>query len=93
MNNSKELKGKQMKGLILLDMVGKPICSQELLDTKKDLLKEQEFDTQRVNSVNATLASLVTKGLVTKEKKLYKDKLLTFYSLTESGIAFLKENN
>ncbi len=93
MNNSKELKGKQMKGLILLDMVGKAICSQELLDTKKDLLKEQGFDTERVNSVNATLASLVTKGLVTKEKKLYKDKLLTFYSLTESGIAFLKENN
>ena len=86
------LKGKQAKGLILLGIVNKPICSQELLDTKKDLLKEQGFDTEKVNSINATLASLVSKDLVLKEKKLYKDKLLTFYSLTESGKTYLKEN-
>lgn len=86
------LKGKQEKGLILLGMINKSICSQELLDTKKDLLKEQGFDTEKVNSINATLASLVIKGLVSKEKKLYKDKLLTFYSLTESGKTYLEEN-
>ena len=92
MNNSK-ITDKQKKGLILLDMVGKAICSQELLDTKKDLLKEQGFDTEKVNAINATLASLVTKELVTKDKKQYKDKLLTYYSLTESGKSYLKENN
>lgn len=80
-----KLTQKQINGLILIDKVGRPICSQELLDKYSNDLQEKGFDKEKINSINATEASNATKGLLLKEKKVYKDKLCTFYSLTELG--------
>lgn len=38
------------------------------------------------NSVNATLAAMAGKGYVSKRKDVYKDKMLTRYTLTDEGI-------
>ena len=38
------------------------------------------------NSVNATLAAMATKEYVSKKKDVYKDKMLTRYTLTEAGV-------
>lgn len=86
---------KQMKGLKVLQVVNKQVCCKELITKNKELVKEQGFDTQKVNALNATLASLATKGLVEKEPKQFGDKLLTHYSLTEKGLSLLnkEENN
>ena len=93
---TKKLTQKQTNGLILLDRVGRPICSQELKDNYSKDLKELGFDFKNINSINATEASNAGKGLVSKEKKVYKEKLSTFYALTEQGkeiLKNLKENN
>lgn len=49
---------------------------------KKDLEKEK-IDTLKINSVNATLASLATKELVVKTKVAYNDKMVTLYTPNE----------
>ena len=41
------------------------------------------------NSVNSTLAAMAGKGYVSKEHAIYKDKMLTQYTLTADGIAEL----
>lgn len=41
------------------------------------------------NCVNATLASLAPKGFVDKAKGVFEEKLLTQYTITEAGRAFL----
>ena len=86
---------KQRKGLEILQVIGKPICCKELITKHKKLVKEQGFDTERPNGINATLASVVMKELATKEPKQYGDKIFTHYSINEKGLAFLnkKENN
>lgn len=79
----------QMKGLEVLQVVNKSICSKELITKHKELVNEKGFDTKKVNAINATLASLVLKGLANKEIKQFEDKLLTHYSLNEKGLSFL----
>ena len=64
-------------------------CYQILKDFKKDL-EEKKIDTTKINSVNATLASLATKELVTKTKVAYNDKMVTLYTLNEKGLEFFK---
>ena len=53
-----------------------------------------EMGGRTFNSVNATLAALATKGLVSKEKKMYGEgagaKILTEYTITERGLAELE---
>lgn len=46
---------------------------------------EAEGTKRTFNSVNATLAAMAGKGYVNKDKGIYKDKLLTKYTLTEEG--------
>ena len=41
------------------------------------------------NSVNATLAAMAGKGFVNKEKAVFGDKMLTQYTLNETGLAEL----
>ena len=48
-------------------------------------LNEKGIDTKKINSVNATLASLATKELVTKSKIAYNDKMVTLYTLKENN--------
>ena len=45
------------------------------------------------NSVNATLAAMAGKGYVSKKKDVYKDKMLTRYTLTEAGANELDNDN
>lgn len=63
-------------------------CYQIIKDYEKEL-KTQSIDTQKINSVNATLASLATKELVVKSKVAYNDKMLTCYTPTEKGLQVL----
>lgn len=58
------------------------------------LNKMNEAGSKRTfNSVNATLAAMATKEYVSKEKAVYNDKMLTKYTLTETGIAELDKAN
>lgn len=52
----------------------------EFIKTYEKDLKSQNIDTQKINSVNATLASLASKELVTKTKVAYNDKMVTLYT-------------
>ncbi len=79
---------KQINGLIFIKEVGS-ICSQQAIKDYKERLKELGFDTEKINSFNATQASNAGKGWLSKEKKVYNDKLCTFYSLTEKGLQVL----
>lgn len=69
-------------------------CYQVIEKFKKEL-DNQKIDTSKINSVNATLASLATKELVTKTKVASNDKMVTCYTLTQKGLEVLtpkKEN-
>ena len=83
---------KQIKGLEILKIVNKQVCSEELRTQFANLLKERNFDTEKVNSINATLASLVSKGFVDKEPMAYNKKMLTHYSINEKGLQKLNNN-
>lgn len=61
-------------------------CYELIKDYAKDL-KEKGISIDKINSVNATLASLATKGLVSKSKIAYNDKMATLYKLNN------EENN
>ena len=50
---------------------------------------EQAGSKRTFNSVNSTLAAMVGRGFVTKKHDMFRDKLLTKYTLTEAGIAEL----
>lgn len=41
----------------------------------------EKVEGKTFNAVNATLASLATKGLVSKKKDIFNDKMLTKYTL------------
>ena len=41
----------------------------------------EKVEGKTFNAVNATLASLATKGLVTKSKGVFNDKMLTKYTV------------
>lgn len=59
-------------------------CYDIIKDYSKELI-EKGIDTKKINSVNATLASLATKELVTKRKVAYNDKMVTLYTLKENN--------
>ena len=59
-------------------------CYDIIKDYSKEL-NEKGIDTKKINSVNATLASLATKELVTKSKIAYNDKMVTLYTLKENN--------
>ena len=52
-----------------------------------------EGSKRTFNSVNATLAAMAGKGYVDKGKGIYKDKLLTKYTLTDEGKAELEKED
>lgn len=55
-------------------------CYDIIKDYSKELI-EKGIDAKKINSVNATLASLATKELVIKSKVAYNDKMVTLYTL------------
>ena len=68
---------------------GKAFARQVLDKMVADGAKGRTF-----NSVNATLAAMATKGYVTKVKALFNDeKMLTLYTLTETGVAELDKGD
>lgn len=81
MENTKKLTDKQefIKGLLAHYEKG-ATCYQIIKDFKKEL-EEKGISTDKINSVNATLASLASKGLVSKTKIAYNDKMATCYTL------------
>lgn len=62
--------------------------AREVLDKMKAAGSKRTF-----NSVNATLAAMATKEYVSKKKDVYNDKMLTKYTLTETGIAELDKTD
>lgn len=81
---------KQINGLIFIKEVGS-ICSQQAIKDYKERLKVLGFDTNKINSFNATQASNASKGWLNKVKKVYNDKLCTFYTLTDKGLEVLDQ--
>lgn len=66
----------------------------EFIKIFKKELETQKIDTQKINSVNATLASLASKELVTKSKVAFNDKMVTCYTPNEKGLkALVQEEN
>ena len=63
-------------------------CYDIIKDYSKEL-KEKGISTERINSVNATLASLVTKGLVDKDNH----KGINPKTQNQCTLYILKENN
>ena len=72
-----------MKGVLatLATFEGKTAFAREVL---------AKMEGKTFNGVNATLAALATKGLVTKAKAVYGEgegaKMLTKYTMTEAGV-------
>ena len=67
-------------------------CYDLIKDYSEDL-KKQGISIDKINSVNATLASLASKELATKTKVAYNDKMVTNYQATQSLIDLLEESN
>lgn len=53
----------------------------ELIEKFAKELTEKGYNIAKINSVNAILASLATKGLVEKSKVVYNGKLVTKYTI------------
>lgn len=70
-------------GGLLLNHKEKGLNVYEFIKTYKKELEKQNIDTQKINSVNATLASLASKELVVKTKVAYNDKMVTNYKPTD----------
>lgn len=68
----------------LLSHYEKGATCYQIIKDNESALKEKGIDTQKINSVNATLASLATKGLVSKSKIAYNDKMATLYLLNDN---------
>ena len=52
----------------------------EFIKNYENELKSKNIDIVKINSVNATLASLASKELVSKSKVAYNDKMVTLYT-------------
>ena len=65
-------------GGLLLNHKEKGLNVYEFIKTYKKDLEKQSIDTKKINSVNATLASLAT-----KTKVAYNEKMVTNYKPTE----------
>ncbi len=50
-----------------------------------------KIEGKTFNGVNATLAAAEKKGLCTKAKAVFGDKMLTKYTITEAGVEATKE--
>ena len=70
-------------GGLLLNHKENGINVYEFIKSYKKELEEQKIDTTKINSVNATLASLASKELATKKKTAYNDKMVTTYTPTD----------
>lgn len=79
-------------GKLLLTYENGATCYQMIKDYAKDL-KDNGISIDKINSVNATLASLASKELATKTKVAYNDKMVTNYQATQSLIDLVKESN
>lgn len=79
-------------GKLLLTYENGATCYQMIKDYAKDL-KDNGISIDKINSVNATLASLASKELATKTKVAYNDKMVTNYQATQSLIDLIKESN
>lgn len=82
---------KQLFALGLVALEEKGINAYVAIEKYATQLKNNSIDTQKINSINATFASLASKGLVEKDKRVYNDKLVTFYTITEKGLANLNK--
>lgn len=51
----------------------------------REVLADETLKGKTFNSVNATLAAAVGKGLVSKAKAVCGDKMLTQYTITDAG--------
>lgn len=67
-------------------------CYDIIKDYSEDL-KKQGISIDKINSVNATLASIASKELATKTKVARNDKMVTNYQATQMLIDLLKESN
>lgn len=88
-----KLTDKQRGVAKLLITYEKGVNVYELLKDHKQALEKLGVNTLKINSANATLASLATKELVNKEKVAYNEKIITKYTATKKLIDLLKENN
>lgn len=70
-------------GKLLLNHKEKGITVYEFMKTYKKDLEKHNIDINKINSTNSTLASLATKGLVSKTKIAYGDKMATNYKPLE----------
>ena len=77
----------------LLATYEKGATCYDIIENHSEELKKQGISIEKINSVNATLASLASKGLVTKEKVARKDKIVTLYKFTQKLLDLLKESN
>ena len=76
------------KQIFIKDLLSRYKKGATCYDIIKDYgneLKSQNISIDKINSVNATLASLATKELVTKRKVAYNDKMVTLYILKENN--------
>lgn len=51
----------------------------------RQVLADKRLEGKTFNGVNATLAAAAGKGLCTKAKAVFEDKMLTCYTITELG--------
>ena len=79
-------------GKLLITYEKGATCYQLIKDYAKDL-KDNGISIDKINSVNATLASLASKELATKTKVAYNDKMVTNYQATQMLIDLIKESN
>lgn len=79
-------------GKLLITYEKGTTCYQLIKDHSKEL-KDNGISIEKINSVNATLASLASKELATKTKVAYNDKMVTNYQATQSLIDLVKESN
>lgn len=79
-------------GKLLITYEKGATCYQLIKDYAKEL-KDNGISIDKINSVNATLASLASKELATKTKVAYNDKMVTNYQATQMLIDLIKESN
>lgn len=51
----------------------------------RQVLADERLKGKTFNGVNATLAAAAGKGLCTKAKGVFEDKMLTVYTITDAG--------
>ena len=80
-----KLTEKQSRVLELLATYESGTNAYIMLQDHKDDLKKIGINTDKINGINATLASLVSKEVATKTKKAYNDKMATYYQVCKKS--------